>query len=67
MYLVHRRYNAYGHAVKHIVADSDPVLLPLVDMLGMMGILLTFCPPGQHAQRVERTIGFSDRRKGAVL
>jgi len=28
MYLVHRRYNAFGHAVRHIVADSDPVLLP---------------------------------------
>ena len=24
MYLVHRRYNAYGHPVRHIVADSDP-------------------------------------------
>ena len=67
MHLVYTRYNAYGHKVSHMVADSEPCLLPLVAMLGLQGILLTFCPPGQHQQRMERVVGFSDSRKRALL
>jgi hypothetical protein len=43
MQLVYRRYNAYGHRVSHMMADSEPALLPVVAMLGEVGILLTFC------------------------
>ena len=64
---MYRRYNAYGHRVVQMVADSEPALLPVVPMLAMLGILLTFCPPGQHAQRVERSIGYLDCRTAAVL
>ena len=67
MYLVHTRYNAYGHRVSTMVADSEPALLPVIPLLGMHGILLTLCPPGQHQQRIERCIGFTDDRKVALL
>ena len=67
MFLVHTRYNAYGHRVSTMVADSEPALLPVIPMLGMHGIVLTLCPPGQHQQRIERCIGFTDDRKVALL
>jgi hypothetical protein len=67
MQLVYRRYNAHGHRVTHMMADSEPALLPVVAMLGEVGILLTFAPPGQHAQRIERVTGYSAGRKRAVL
>ena len=66
MSLVHVRYNAYGHRVVQIVVDSLPAFSPVVKMLGMMGILLTFCPPGQHAQRVEAHKGHADASARAV-
>ena len=67
MSLVHTRYNAYGHKVVHIMSDPLPAMESLVAMLGAFGILLTFTPPGQHAQRVERAIqGLAGRRR-AVL
>ena len=67
MFLVHTRYNAFGHRVQRMVADSEPALIPVIPMLGMHGIVLTLCPPGQHQQRIERCIGFSDDRKVALL
>ena len=67
MYLVYQRYNAYGHKVTAMMCDSEPSLLALVGMLRMMGIVLSFSPLGQHAQRIERFIGFSDDRKAACL
>ena len=67
MQMVHRRYNAHGHKVTAMMCDSGPTLLALVGMLGMMGIAITFSPPGTHAQRIERYIGFSDDRKLACL
>jgi hypothetical protein len=48
MFLVHTRYNAFGHRAQRMVADSEPALLPVIPMLGMHGIVLTLCPPGQH-------------------
>ena len=65
--LVYSRYNANCHKVSRMVADSEPSLQPVVPMLGMMGISLTFVAPGQHAQRVERVIGYTNARKWAVL
>ena len=65
--LVYSRYNANCHKVSRMVADSEPSLQPVVPMLGMMGISLTFVAPGQHAQRVERVIGYTNARKRAVL
>eukprot|EP01036_Dinobryon_divergens_P034581 gene34581-44707_t len=67
MSLVYTRYNAYGHRVTHMVADSLPALEPVIPMLGAMGILLTLCPPGQHAQRIERSVGYSAGRRRSVL
>jgi hypothetical protein len=67
MHIVHTRYNAHGHRVSRAMCDSEPTLKSLVAMFGMVGIELSFFPPGQHAQRIERYIGFSDDRKVAVL
>ena len=36
-------------------------------MLGSMGILLTLTPPGQHAQRIERSVGSMAVRRRTVL
>ena len=66
MSLIHVRYNAYGHKVKQLISDPLPALSPVVDMLGAVGILLTLVPPGQHAQRVERSVGFLAGRRRAV-
>ena len=67
MSLVHRRYNAYGHKVTHIMSDPLPAMEPVVAMLGSFGILLTFTTPGQHAQRVERSIqGLAGRRRALL-
>ena len=67
MYVVLTRYNAHGHRVYRMVADSEPCLHPVIEMLAMHGILLTLVPPGQHAQRVERHIGYTDDCKLCVL
>jgi len=67
MTLVHTRYNAYGHRVQHILADSLPAFQPVIAMLGAVRILLTLVASGQHAQRVERSIGSSDVWRRAVL
>ena len=50
-----------------MMADSEPSLSPVVAMLGAVGIVLTFAPPGQHAQRIERVVGYSAGRKRAIL
>jgi len=67
MELVHTRYNAYGHRVLRIMADSLPAFEPVITMLGAVGILMTLVAPGQHAQRVERSIGSSASWRRAVL
>jgi len=67
MELVHTRYNAYGHRVARIMADSLPAFEPVISMLGAVGILMTLVAPGQHAQRVERSIGSSAAWRRAVL
>jgi len=67
MELVHTRYNAYGHRVSRIMADSLPAFNPVIAILGAVGILMTLVAPGQHAQRVERSIGSSAAWRRAVL
>ena len=57
MELVHTRYNAYGHVVETILADSLPAFTKVIPMLGAVGIRMILVIPGQHAQRVERSIG----------
>jgi len=53
----HERYNAHGHRVVRMVAVAEPALKSVVGMLAAaVGILLTLVDPGQHIQRVERTI-----------
>ena len=64
--LFHRRYTSYGHKVVHVISDSLPAMEPVVAMLGALGMLLTFTPPGQHAQRVERCVGSLAGRRRAV-
>ena len=66
---LNRRYVRYGHRPRHIVADSEPSLLPVVDMLAKPGIeiILTFVDPGQHQQRIENIIGSQDALSRAVL
>jgi len=66
--LVHQRYNAYGHRVIRMVADSEPALKPVVGLLAAAaGIVLTLVDPGQHIQRAERTVQSIVQRKRAVL
>jgi len=66
--LVHQRYNAYGHRAIRMVADAEPALKPVVGLLtAAAGIVLTLVDPGQHIQRVERTVQSIVQRKRAVL
>ena len=67
MSLVHSRYNAYGHVVTNILADSLPAFAPVISMLGAVGIRMILVTPGQHAQRVERSIGSSAGWRRAIL
>ena len=67
MKFVRCRYNAHGHRVRHISADSEPSLIPVKAMLAVHGILLTLVSPGQYAQRMERMIQASDSQMRAVL
>ena len=67
MHLVHTRYNAYGHKVTHIMADSLRAFLAVVPMLGALGIVMTLVTPGQHAQRVERSVVASAGWRRAIL
>jgi hypothetical protein len=60
MELIHTRYNAYGHVVSTILADSLPAFSKVIPMLGLV-------TPGQHAQRVERSIGSCISRVTGVL
>ena len=54
MHLVSTVYNAMNHKVIAIHTDSEEVLQSLVARLGSVNILLSFSPPGQHIQRLER-------------
>ena len=65
--LIYVRYNAYGHYITHVVADSVPAFEPVIPMLSAMGILLTLTPHGQHARRVERYVGAVAGRRRALL
>ena len=47
-------WTAYGHSVKFITSDSEPVLKSLIPMFGAKQITHTLIPAGQHAQRLER-------------
>jgi hypothetical protein len=60
-------YNAYGHYVEHIHVDSEHVLRYLRPAFGMVGILLSLSPPGQHAQRVERYVRTLNEKKQATF
>jgi hypothetical protein len=60
LYLVHTRYNAYGHRTDFFVSDPERSLLPVVAMLGRVNIRLTLIDPGQHGQRIESSIGKDD-------
>ena len=64
---IHREFSAHGHRVAHIVADADPALGPVKALLGVDGILLTFCAPGQFAKKIESAVGHMDSRLTAVL
>ena len=66
MALVHARYNAHGHRVTHIVVDALPAYTAVIPMLGMMGILLTQCPPGQHVQRLEARLGHKSSTERSI-
>jgi len=66
---LNRRYVRYGHRPRHILADSEPSLEPVIDMLAKPGteIILTLVDPGQHQQRIENIIGSQDALTRAVL
>ena len=67
MSLVHTRYNAHGHKICRILSDPLPAMAPVVAMVGAFGILLTFTTPGQHAQRVERSIQNMQGRRCSMI
>lgn len=60
-------YTAFRFSVSKIVGDPDPSFAPLVASLGLCGIVLRFCSPGQHAKRIESIIGHTDARCRAVV
>ena len=60
LYLVHSRYNAYGHRTDLFVSDPERSLLPVIAMLGRVNIKLNLIDPGQHGQRIESSIGKDD-------
>jgi len=65
--LVHNRYNKYGHRVTRMVADAEPALVPVIEILATAGIHLSLVDPGQHAQRAERSVQTVGQRRRAVL
>ena len=67
MNLVYTRYNAHGHRVTHMAFNSLPDFEAVIRMLCAMGVTLTLTPPGQHDQRIERSVGSLAGRRRAVL
>jgi len=65
---VTRNYYRSGHSCKQLVADWDPVLEPVVDMLAALPrpITLSLVDPGQHEQSSECIHGHQKGRVNAV-
>jgi len=65
--LVNNRYNKYCHRATRMVADAEPALVPVIEILATAGIHFSLVDPGQHAQRAERSGQTVGQRRRAVL
>ena len=56
-HIITTTYNSHQHRVLTLHGDCEKVNTSLASPLGSLGITLQTSPPGEHAQRVERSIG----------
>ena len=56
-HIITTTYNSHQHRVLTLHGDCEKINTSLASPLGSLGITLQTSPPGEHAQRVERSIG----------